>query len=267
MGCTLARIRTIKPEFFRHYNLYIAEKEDKLPLRVAFAGLWTACDREGRFKWNPESLKLDCLPYDNLDFSRVLDALLTRGFIVKYGSNGAVYGCIPSFSRHQVINNRERLSDIPSPKECEDLTRAPREPHACPTRLNLDQGEGKGREREKEGNKEGDKAESIPCSPPVLRLLTCYPNQWHNVSQEDTEHWSSLYPGVDVMQELRKMIGWLETNPKKRKTPQGTGKFITSWLSSAQDRSRLPFSRTTGIHENNMDVLQRFVARGSDEKD
>ena len=34
------RIRTIKPEFFTHEILYEAEIRFKLPLRVAFAGLW-----------------------------------------------------------------------------------------------------------------------------------------------------------------------------------------------------------------------------------
>ena len=58
----MARIRTIKPEFFRHEALFEAEQATGLPLRVAYAGLFTAADREGRFKWSPRSLKLDCLP-------------------------------------------------------------------------------------------------------------------------------------------------------------------------------------------------------------
>ena len=33
----MARIRTIKPDFFRHYDLYQAEKETGLPVRLAFA--------------------------------------------------------------------------------------------------------------------------------------------------------------------------------------------------------------------------------------
>ena len=75
--CVVARIRTIKPEFFRHAGLFDLEQETGLPLRVAFAGLWTAADREGRFAWKPRELKLDCLPFDLVDFSRVLDALST----------------------------------------------------------------------------------------------------------------------------------------------------------------------------------------------
>ena len=47
------RIRTVKPEFFTHEGLFDAEKATKLPLRVAFVGLWCAADREGRFRWEP----------------------------------------------------------------------------------------------------------------------------------------------------------------------------------------------------------------------
>lgn len=124
----MARIRTIKPEFFRHYELYLAEKEEGLPLRVAFAGLWTVADREGRFRWKPEELKLDCLPYDDLDFSRVLDALATRGFVEMYTANGAMYGWIPGFKKHQVINAREKGSDLPDPLDSNTSTRDARVP-------------------------------------------------------------------------------------------------------------------------------------------
>ena len=40
------------------------------------------------------------------------------------------------------------------------------------------------------------------------------------------------------MQELRKMIGWLEANPKKRKTKQGVLRFVTAWLAREQDKGR-----------------------------
>ena len=109
----MARIRTIKPEFFRHESLYEAERETELPLRIAFAGIWSAADREGRFRWSPRQLKLDCLPYDELDFSRVLDALATRGFIVKYAVDGKEYGHVPSWSKHQIINRNFVLRLFP----------------------------------------------------------------------------------------------------------------------------------------------------------
>jgi hypothetical protein len=148
----MARIRSVKPEFFRHEGLFEAEKATGFPLRVAFAGLWTAADREGRFRWSPRALKLDCLPYDDVDFSRVLDALVTRGFIVRYRVDGNDYGLVPTFTKHQVINNRESPSSLPEPDENNIFTREARVDDASPTPLVHAQGEGKGRERKgKEG--------------------------------------------------------------------------------------------------------------------
>jgi hypothetical protein len=138
----MARIRTIKPSFFRHEAIFEAEQETGLPLRLAFVGLWTAADRDGRFRWQPRALKLDCLPYDNVDFSRVLDALASRGLIVRYEVDGTEYGYIPSWHKHQVINNREMASDLPDPNETNTLTREPRVTVATPTPLVHTQGEG-----------------------------------------------------------------------------------------------------------------------------
>lgn len=171
----MARIRSIKPEFFRHAELYELERECGLPVRIAFAGLWTCADREGRFRWKPRELKLDCLPHDDLDFSRVLDALITRGFIVRYAVDGVEYGYIPSWHDHQVINNRESASKLPSPENAEESntpTREPREPlrvtHAPSTPLKHAQGEveGKGREGNlTEQERLGDSSTGEPPAP------------------------------------------------------------------------------------------------------
>lgn len=163
----MARIRTIKPEFFRHEALYEAERETGLPLRIAFAGLWTAADREGRFRWSPRQLKLDCLPYDDADFSRVLDALMTRGFIVKYTVEGKHYGHIPSWQQHQVINNREKPSDIPDPSNYKDLTREARVDDTSPTPLKQFQVEGKGKEGERNNSEAKASGADAPPDPSI----------------------------------------------------------------------------------------------------
>ena len=118
----MARIRTIKPDFFRHEELYQAEKESGLPLRLSYIGLWTVADREGRFKWRPREIKLDICPYDDLDFEEVLDALAEYGFVVKYQVEGEYFGFIPTFLKHQVINPREAKSKIPDPKDAQSHT-------------------------------------------------------------------------------------------------------------------------------------------------
>jgi hypothetical protein len=110
----MARIRTIKPEFFLHEGLYDLEMETGLPVRLAYVGLWCQADREGRFKWEPRKLKSQVLPFDEgIDFEEVLDAFAGEGLIVKYEVDGDVYACIPSWNRNQAINSREASSRLP----------------------------------------------------------------------------------------------------------------------------------------------------------
>ena len=152
----MPRIRTVKPDFFAHEELFDFEIKTGLPLRLSFIGLWTVCDREGRFKWRPRTLKKDILPHDEIDFSRVLDALNTGGLIVKYEVDGETYGLVPTFHKHQVINNKERASEIPKPLENNNNpTRDERVDIACQSSLGKDKGE-----MEMEGEMEGERIDN-----------------------------------------------------------------------------------------------------------
>ena len=57
---------------------------------------------------------------------------------------------------------------------------------------------------------------------------------------EQYDEYVSLYPAVDVMCELRKMRGWLNANPERRKTKRGINSFVNRWLSKEQDRAKNP---------------------------
>jgi hypothetical protein len=111
----MSRKRLIAPEFFTHGDLYDAEARAGLPLRVAFAGLWTAADRRGLFRWKPRELKLAILPYDSVDFSAVLAALEDAGFIESYVVDGQDFGRIPGFTNWQSFHPHEKPSSIPEP--------------------------------------------------------------------------------------------------------------------------------------------------------
>lgn len=165
----MGRIRTIKPEAFLDEDLWDLGEESGLPVFQAFVGLWTQADREGRFEWSPRRLKVAILPYWEGDFSRVLDALCTRGFLVKYASGTRVYGSIRTFKKHQVINNKERKSEIPAPTEnlsdSSDLTCDSREGDALGARDLRKGREGKGKERE--GRERGGVAPVPSRSPPA----------------------------------------------------------------------------------------------------
>ena len=60
-------------------------------------------------------------------------------------------------------------------------------------------------------------------------------NTVYTIYESDAEHYKKLYPDIDVFVQFRKMQGWCESNPTKRKTKKGIKAFITNWLSSEQD--------------------------------
>ena len=61
------------------------------------------------------------------------------------------------------------------------------------------------------------------------------------MTKEYVKELKELYPAVDVEQALRNMRGWLDSNPRNKKTPRGIKRFITSWISREQDKApRVP---------------------------
>lgn len=216
----MARIRTIKPEFFLHDILFDLEKETGLPLRLAYIGLWTQCDREGRFKWRPLRLKVAVLPYDDVDMSRVLDALITRGFVVKYNIAGVEYGVIPSFKKHQVINNRESESDLPAPEPINsDKPSNDGEFDASGTREgradDAFSGEGKGKEgKGKEGKGNNTHGDEPPC-PDKLPSKYEFEGQVIKLTRKAYDDWKGIYPDIDLTRELKRIDQELVSNPQK----------------------------------------------------
>ena len=80
---------------------------------------------------------------------------------------------------------------------------------------------------------------TAPSAPPEI-LLPLNDKTEYPVTKEQTAQWAELYPSVNILQELRKMRGWLLANPNRRKTRNGILRFITSWLAREQDRSKTP---------------------------
>ena len=102
------------------------------------------------------------------------------------------------------------------------------------------------------------KAET-PRQPPFICILlhdkTEYP-----VMDAQVREWESLYPAVNVKQELRKMKGWCDANPARRKTGRGIQKFINAWLSREQDKGG-----TYGVQQQYSSVCEK-AATGIPEK-
>lgn len=115
----MARIRTIKPEFFTSEDIVALS-----PLaRLLYIAIWCEADKEGRLEWKPNTFKLRYLPGDACDIQPLCDELIRRGVVVLYGDGLAF---IPKFRNHQHINPRESESRLPGPDDGHEPATDPR---------------------------------------------------------------------------------------------------------------------------------------------
>lgn len=91
--------------------------------------------------------------------------------------------------------------------------------------------------KNKECSSSSSVAKATPKEPESYFIkLILNDNSYYYVTYEEVIEYKSLYPNVDVEQQLRNMAGWLNANQRKRKTKRGIKRFINSWLSKEQDR-------------------------------
>ena len=78
----------------------------------------------------------------------------------------------------------------------------------------------------------------------------------YEVTKEWIDEFITLYPGVDVMQEVRNMRGWLLTNPRERKTRRGIKAFMNAWLAREQDKGKGGNGRSGESGSNHRNVYE-----------
>ena len=123
---------------FRSYSRDFFGDEDIVSMsplaRLLFLATMMEADREGRLVWKPKTLKLRYLPGDTCDIDAIAGELITAGLIQTYDVDRVTYAFIPSFSKRQVINNREAASVLPDAAIDASATRDARDKHATSTR-------------------------------------------------------------------------------------------------------------------------------------
>jgi len=107
----VARIRTIKPQFFTSEDVTALA-----PLaRLLFVGLFTECDRDGRVEDRPKTLKMRLLPGDDVDVDDLLWCLVDGGLIRRYEASGGVRVIqVRAFAKHQKPHPKEADSILPA---------------------------------------------------------------------------------------------------------------------------------------------------------
>jgi hypothetical protein len=120
----VARIRTIKPEFWQDEDLAGTSYEARL---MAIA-LLNHADDEGYFRAHPSLVKAACFAFDD-DSSivrRTIDELSNIGYLELFlGLDGKRYGRISGFSKHQRVDRKKEstikgLYDSSSPRRSID---------------------------------------------------------------------------------------------------------------------------------------------------
>lgn len=256
----MARIRTIKPEFFT--SLSIA---DLSPLtRLTFIGIWTHVDDAGRCIDDARLIKAAVSPLERTVAAIEADlvALADQGRLIRYEADGKRLIQVANWGEHQYIN-RPRPSKFPDPEGVirhGGITEAARTAHARKGKEG--KGTGKGREPEV-ADKSDDAANST--RPDVERLCTHLANHIENNGSKRptvTSRWrdaARLLIDKDgrTEEQVRWLIDWCQADEFWRSNilsmPKLREKFDQLLLKAR------PPERTTRMQEH-LSLVQQLAA-------
>ena len=167
----MARIRTIKPEFWED------EKLAKLPVyaRLLFIGTWNFADDNGALLANPVLMKSHIFPYEDIGISTIsewIDILVENGMLIRTTYNGKDYLVIRKFLIHQKINRKSIRINLPLPVVLQVIDEY-NKTHGVLTEPSLQEREqGIGKRNDGTGMEEEMKEESAPVGRPIHRRRT-----------------------------------------------------------------------------------------------
>lgn len=99
----MARIRTIKPEFWTSEQVMSVSRD----ARLLFIGMWNFADDGGNQQANTKTIKAQVFPYDDLpeaDINELIGELLGVGLLETYEADCRWYWNIPTWKKHQRID-------------------------------------------------------------------------------------------------------------------------------------------------------------------
>lgn len=99
----MARIRTIKPEFWTSEQIVECSRD----ARLLFIGLWNFCDDGGVHPASIKRIKMEIFPSDDLtadDLAELIAELVSNQLIETFEAQGKSYWHVVSWSKHQKID-------------------------------------------------------------------------------------------------------------------------------------------------------------------
>jgi hypothetical protein len=255
----MARIRTVKPEFFTSLTVAGLSVE----ARLTFIGLWTHVDDQGRCVDDPRLIKAAVWPLDDrisADIERDLRELTESSLILRYKVGERSYLCVRAWDEHQRINRptKSRLpappDDPPPPASGQDASWRPAEtpgerpenslPASKSVRAHAQLTEDSLAERNREQGKEQGKEQGLATPPASLR--------------EAAAKRGTRIP--DDFAVTAEMVAWARENAPQVNGSYETAKFVDYWRAKAgRDATKTDW---IGTWRNWMRKAQEDTTRG-----
>lgn len=238
----MARIRSIKPEFFTSEQV----AECSTTARLLFVGLWCFCDDGGIHPYSVKRIKMEVFPGDDFTEEQV-DSLLAELLSAKLLRSYVVAGqrfLIVTGWHHQRIDKPNCKYPPPTPTTQFDNHSA-NGIGTLSDQLPPDGSRVDGSRVESNGNGVDFSSEpEIPATEQPPADVAAFPcvgrvDQW-GLRQGKLDEWQTCFPAMDVLAEVRKARQWLVDNPGRRKTAKGMTRFLFAWIERAQNGRRGP---------------------------
>jgi len=252
----VARIRSIKPEFFT------SEVVASLPIsaRLTFIGLWTHVDDNGVTVDNPKLITAALWPLEDdprealARVSGDLANLSTAGLIARYQVSGRRYLFVVGWDEHQRVSHPSK-------------PRYPR-PDKLPTSENTDQGQASGEPPEnlqrapeslvpeqgagsREQGARNREEEAPQAAPPATKKRgTRLPDDF-TVTDDMRAWFNTNCPGINGQRETEKFRNYFQAAPGQKGVKVDWPATWRNWMLNAAERGTGPATaRTTGANRH-----------------
>lgn len=120
----MARIRTIKPEFWTSEQV----AECSPSARLLFVGLWSFCDDHGIHPASVKRLKMEIFPSDAIadeEIEEMVHQLETAGLLMAYQVDGKGYWLVTGWEKHQKIDKPTYRHPLPGGRQIDGNSTPP----------------------------------------------------------------------------------------------------------------------------------------------
>lgn len=216
----MARIRTIKPEF------WVDDVMVELPLevRLLFIGLWNFADDEGFLEDKPRRIKMQIFPADDVLIEDSLSALCDSGRLHAFDSDQGPLLQVANWVRHQKINR-------PTPTRFTGIT--PRNRPSSLSAHDTSVSTHAGKERKgKEGKGSNPPSGGAGGSGKKGSRL---PDGWMP-TRDDVDAIEKQCPGFDTQREHLNFMDYWQAKPGQAGVKLDWSKTWRGWMRRAYDR-------------------------------